>query len=313
MTPAVFLEFARYEKSFGTEEAIRSIALEQHTAAEIVKIVEAHQLEVDLVQGNHLELLITPEEFKDVEVDFAAAKAAGINMEHVQWITKDEMEKVCQSNSLYVTSLLMYIRYKSHGTSYPAVRFPGHNIWPLKFVTQLYNIAKNSSSNFSLDVHTRTPVTAIKPTTASNHRWELSTPRGPITCSYVIHATNGYTSHLLPHLSGHSGIIPVRGTVMALRSDTTLSELTTSGFSGNDGFEYWFPRPVKTPEENPLVIIGGGREVLPRYEIYLDDDSVTDKRVTDVLRDFLPGVFPGKFEKGREPEMQWVSPSFYFC
>lgn len=105
MTPAVFLEFARYEKSFGTEEAIRSIALEQHTAAEIVKIVEAHQLEVDLVQGNHLELLITPEEFKDVEVDFAAAKAAGINMEHVQWITKDEMEKVCQSNSYYMLRL----------------------------------------------------------------------------------------------------------------------------------------------------------------------------------------------------------------
>jgi len=42
-------------------------------------------------------------------------------------------------------------------------------------------------------------------------------------------------------------------------------------------------------------------------EQYVTDDSVVIKEVGEALRDFLPDVFEGLFEPGKEPEMEWVS------
>ena len=71
--------------------------------------------------------------------------------------------------------------------------------------------------------------------------------------------------------------------------------------------EYWFPRPVKTADERPLVILGGGRNAAPPpFEAYIDDDTTCHPDVGTTLRAFLPAVFQGKFEPGREPEMEWV-------
>jgi glycine/D-amino acid oxidase-like deaminating enzyme len=155
-------------------------------------------------------------------------------------------------------------------------------------------------------------VTAIHPANLAStdaRDWVLTTPRGELKCNYVVHATNAYASYLLPHMQGPEGIIPTRGQVMALRADTSLVDLSRSGWGGNEGFEYWFPRPVADPAtDKPLVILGGGREaVSPKFELYVEDDSAVNQDIGQALRNFLPSVFPGKFQKGREPEMEWVS------
>jgi hypothetical protein len=94
---------------------------------------------------------------------------------------------------------------------------------------------------------------------------------------------------------------------MALRAAVPLAELTNSSWWANEGFEYWFPRPVNALDEKPLIILGGGREAaLPNFDQYEADDSVFREDVGKVLQDFLPGLLPGKFEKGGEPEMKWV-------
>jgi hypothetical protein len=73
------------------------------------------------------------------------------------------------------------------------------------------------------------------------------------------------------------------------------------------GFEYWFPRPVRDVDEKPLVILGGGREATgPTFELYIDDDSTCNPKVGEVLRAFLPAVFEGKFDRGNDPDMEWV-------
>lgn len=104
---------------------------------------------------------------------------------------------------------------------------------------------------------------------------------------------------------------------MALRAAAPMSEITPASWDVNEGFDYWFPRPVKEEGEHPLVIIGGGREVTgPEWEYYTTDDSVVREDVSKVLRDLLPRMFPGKYEEGRKPEMEWVSRSgylFFFC
>lgn len=84
-----------------------------------------------------------------------------------------------------------------------------------------------------------------------------------------------------------------------------------NSWSGNEGFEYWFPRPVQASHagEKPLVILGGGREVQEgknMFEIGEADDSVISQKVGAVLRKFLPAVFPGLYEEAEEPEREWV-------
>lgn len=162
------------------------------------------------------------------------------------------------------------------------------------------------SGNIRVHLHTRTPVTAVD---GSPGDWIVRTPRGTISTPIVIHATNGYASYLLPHLAGLEGVVPVRGQVLALRADVSASALTSSSWLANDGFEYWFPRPVKDEGELPIVILGGGRESTgPTFETFESDDSVLNPIVGATLRKFLPAVFPDTYEAGGESEvlMEWV-------
>lgn len=152
-------------------------------------------------------------------------------------------------------------------------------------------------------------MTSISPssTNENGRRWDLHTPRGTVSCRYVVHATNGYASHLLPHLSGPNGIIPTRGQIIATRSSASSAELTDSAWVSNSAFEYWFPRPTQSPNDRPLVILGGAREVPNNFEFYETDDSVLVRNVGVGLRGFLPQIFPEKFKEGQEPEKEWVS------
>jgi hypothetical protein len=73
---------------------------------------------------------------------------------------------------------------------------------------------------FQLSLHTHTPVTSVTPVSAClAPMYDVHTPRGTIRTPLVVYATNAYTSHLLPHLTGPEGIVPVRGQVAAIRAD----------------------------------------------------------------------------------------------
>jgi len=291
LSPVAFSNFDLASQRFGADEALRWLALERHTVTEIVKIVEEHGLEeaVDLVNSGRIELLITPEELADAQADYEAARAAGVHLDDVHWLTENE----------------------TFGSSYPGYLHTGYNLWPLKFVTELHKLAASSPA-LNLTLHTRTPVTSITPSNASSassssRPWTLNTPRGSVACTRVIHATNAYVSHLLPHMRGPTGVIPVRAQVMALRASVPVESISRHAWTGNEGFEYWFPRPLEKGQEHPLVIIGGGREAtMPEYELYVADDSEVSAKAGAALRKFLPALFPGKYEEGREPEMEWT-------
>ncbi|KAF9019776.1 hypothetical protein BDP27DRAFT_1354845, partial [Rhodocollybia butyracea] len=111
--------------------------------------------------------------------------------------------------------------------------------------------ANSSTSNLSLTLHTHTPITSVTPLSPSRSsfestRWNLHTPRGDVHCAQVLHATNGYASHLLLQYSsgstGKKGIIPTRGQIIAVRADTPINDSWRASWSGLD--HYWFGRPV---------------------------------------------------------------------
>ncbi|KAI0630444.1 FAD dependent oxidoreductase [Trametes polyzona] len=286
LTANAFHEFTAYSTTFGVDDAKRALALEKRTVEEVLKIVKSSGKEsaLDLVAGGRTHLLFTEPEVIEAKLDYEAAKKAGVDLSEVEFLTKEQVEG-------------------QYGASYPGVRTPGYNIWPLKLVTHLYRLAKEStkdSPNLSFTLHTNTPVTAvhaIPESDGSSRRWNLTTPRGPVSASYVLHATNAYASHLITHLHGPSGIVPTRGQIIATRAAVPLDTLTRSAFTGNEGFEYWFPRPLEPGQTNPLVILD--------FELYVADDSKVNPKVGDALRKFLPAVFPGRYEQGKEPELEW--------
>ncbi|EKM50832.1 uncharacterized protein PHACADRAFT_264345 [Phanerochaete carnosa HHB-10118-sp] len=304
LTAHAYRGFRWLHKLYGKGEAVRGLAIERYTAGEVFRILKEHDKieQVDFVPGGRVILLFTSQEYEEARADYDAATEAGIDLSDVEWLSPEEVQA-------------------EFGTSYPAVVIPGNNLWPLKLVSVLYNIAANATDNFQLLLHTRTPVTSISTSEPSAKRhWTLHTPRGTVSCSYILHATNAYAAHLLPWMHGPDGIVPTRGQVMAIRANMP-NALYRKGFVGNDGFEYWFPRqkpnlPLsgdeteteETNEKGQLIILGGGREATQNggYEFHEIDDSVVNPEVSTVLRRFLPAVFPDKFDEGNQVEMEWT-------
>lgn len=96
LTPACFFKFSGREEKYGIDEAIRSSAVEAYTASSLVDIIERHgwSEEVDLVNGGNVSLLFTQDETETIERDFERAKSAGLNLEGVQWLTAEEVNRV---------------------------------------------------------------------------------------------------------------------------------------------------------------------------------------------------------------------------
>ena len=96
LTPALVEGFISTQEKYGTEQTLKSYALENHTATEIVKVIYEHGLEeaVDLVEGGHISLLLTDKEVEVAKAEIAAAQKAGQDLSGLAWIDAEEMEKV---------------------------------------------------------------------------------------------------------------------------------------------------------------------------------------------------------------------------
>ncbi|PVG03141.1 FAD dependent oxidoreductase [Serendipita vermifera] len=399
LTASTCHNFTKYSARYDLEEVKRCFAIEKHTVSSLLNLIEESgwAKDVDLIEGGHNELLASSDEVDEGKADWRKAVDAGIIKENdVTWFTPEEAKI-------------------TYGTCFDVFRGPGHNLWPLRLVTKMFELARDGESldasqgardansstqptsrvhepqdtnkssytssiirmfsniipstpksaagnqettqdeaksniqdQYRLILHTHTPVHSVKPNNqVSGRKWTVETNRGTVHTDTVVYATNAYTSHLLPQLAGPKGIIPVRGQVAAVRArvgyvDEGWKEkdgvigLTRSGWGGNQGFEYWFPRPhpchpSATPTQTeegepignavpnerlrrPLVILGGARETLKDkgYGMYETDDSKLDAEVSAGLRRFLHSVFPGQYSANdlesvsKNIEVEWT-------
>lgn len=97
------------EKLLGKGDALRELELEQYTAAEMGKLIRAHNLAdaVDFLDGGRTELCFTQAECGDARADYEAAKAAGANLQGVEWLSnlKEEVEAVSRASRVLSVSL----------------------------------------------------------------------------------------------------------------------------------------------------------------------------------------------------------------
>ncbi|EUC56328.1 FAD-dependent oxidoreductase [Rhizoctonia solani AG-3 Rhs1AP] len=280
-------------EAYGTGEALRTVALEQHTVSSILNFLNetpGAAEEVDLVQGGRVTFLLTSEQIEGARKDIKAAAEAGVDMSTIEWLEPDATAQ----------------RFGPRQTS---VYTRGNTLWPLKLATKLYQVAKsdNQNLNIQLDLFTHTPVTSVESITEeSRHNCLVKTSRGDIKARFVVHATNGYASYLLPHLANPlGGIVPTQGQCIAIRGSTEASKWPMNACRTVGGYEYWFPRPPQNVKDKVLVILGGSRKSLPQQGHNIADDSMINPTVAQSLRDFLPEIYPGEFEECKV-EMEWT-------
>lgn len=105
MTAHAYRGFVWLNKLYGKEEALRGLAIERYTVSQILKILHETQLgpHVDLVEGGRTILLFTKEEYETTREDYVAAKAAGIDLDGVEWLSKEEAEQASHMAVMHFT------------------------------------------------------------------------------------------------------------------------------------------------------------------------------------------------------------------
>lgn len=144
--------------------------------------------------------------------------------------------------------------------------------------------------------------------TSKTHPYILHTPRGELRAAKVIHATNGYTGHLLPELRGK--IYPVRGTMSTQKSTeefgrhgNTLSwSMINSGSWDSEtrtmelGLYYGCQNPHTSD-----IFVGGERAKVD--EMLISDDTKVGVPCEESISNILPRFFTKGWKDGSTSEV----------
>lgn len=100
-----FLGFVNDTATWGIFDAIKSVRIEEHVVDAITSLVKNAGLEneVDLVEGVRTNLFLTNEEEAEALHEYKAARAAGVDVSAVEWLSQSEVEKVRQSISAIIS------------------------------------------------------------------------------------------------------------------------------------------------------------------------------------------------------------------
>ncbi|KAF9223828.1 FAD dependent oxidoreductase [Gyrodon lividus] len=162
-------------------------------------------------------------------------------------------------------------------------------IHPYNFVTGvLSKLLIRYSDNFFLC--TNTPCTSIS--CPSSSLYTVITPKGTVRTPHVIHATNGWSSHLLQPMRGK--IIPFRGNMTTQRPGQSVPpEMVQHSFifyAAQAGYDYL----TQLPHGEREFMLGSGfaQEGHEGYEAMGNtDDSTHSKRIGTHLGGVLPRYF----------------------
>lgn len=139
-------------------------------------------------------------------------------------------------------------------------------------------------ARFSLRSHT--PVHSVRRTTDDRHPYSLTTARGILRATHVVHCTEGHVAHLLPKLRGI--VVPRRGqmTVQDARHIVSKDKLQSWSFMMQGVFDY-----ATINEHTSLVYIGGGEPENREHSMGVSSDAEEDLAALSHLGGVLPAAF----------------------
>ncbi|OWT36867.1 FAD dependent oxidoreductase superfamily [Cryptococcus neoformans Bt1] len=233
----------------GPEIANQLLTFEAAALQQYAAIVKREDIDCDMHVTRAFDVCFRKEDAEAGKKDYEARKAAwGEDMaKHDLRVVEDPKE----------LEALTGVRGGYWGASYPA----GH-LWPYKLASALTHISLSRGLNFQ----THTPALSLERSPSQPSQWVVNTPRGSITATSIIVATNAYTSGFLPEFK--SLIFPVRGTACSITPAPSHSHGSipgpikyTYGFRHGPGeVDYMIPRQGRgrIPGSGDRSLILGG-------------------------------------------------------
>ena len=296
LTSFVPYDFAELKEHIGLQQAVK-IGRYAHRTLE-----KMHQLGQGLQEVSEVRRIRDIVGFGDME-SFRACEAS------IQAFEKEVPD--CSVHPVVLSAEEARDKYNMKNIV-SAMSFDCGAFWPYRLITSLWQQMLMDHAG-RLKVETRTPVTEIAydPSSDSDHPFILKTPRGTVRAAKVIHATNGYTGHLLPSLRGK--IYPLRGTMSAQKSTPSFGDHGTQrAWSMIKSMDYdpeteLLETGLYYSNQNPKtrdVFIGGEKAKIT--EMFVADDSEVTPAARMNISNVLPRYFEHGWADGQAPEIQKI-------
>ncbi|RKL46338.1 hypothetical protein BFJ70_g2833 [Fusarium oxysporum] len=274
--------------SLGAEEAIKILRFSEANIAELKAVVaqldEFEQDAVELREVNATATIGDRETLEHLKGSFELMKATAGQTKLAYGVIEDQ--DVIKNKYKYRDGVAVS-EQKGAGA-----------LWPYRLITIVQKRLLNAhKSRFSIE--TNTPVLSISSQGVAGeaeHMYFLQTPRGVIRARKIIHCTNGYSSHLLPNLTGV--VYQLRGTVSVQDPGDSFPRLghELSWTKAHKGYYdpetrtvtpglYYAQQNAKTGE---IVIGGESQEV---ENLLTSDDSEVSPTAKEHISSIIPKIF----------------------
>ncbi|KAK0450918.1 DAO-domain-containing protein [Armillaria borealis] len=256
--------FEKYESRFGTEQALKILANEQETFERVVGYIHKYSVDCDLWVGKTLDVAIDKEVAAKAASIFERYRAAGGNVDHVEYIT-DRTEAIKRSRINHAVSVFSW---------------DAASLYPWKLVAHIITTCLSKG----LNLQTWTPVNSVSLSGVSR-KWVVATERGSITTPTVVHATNAYASALLPEFKNVIKPTPhMCNKVIPPRSWSGTKALENSYGVLCPGGALYSINPRATSDG--IILFGGSNPGQHALLKYLEEHP--DERTNDGLTNFEP-------------------------
>ncbi|KAI0089885.1 FAD dependent oxidoreductase [Irpex rosettiformis] len=291
INPPLYSDWVASKKKHGEEQAKALMRFRLAHTPELQAIAGKEDLlkESQVRTTEHLEVYYTEKTFGEAQAELAAWKA-------------DMPDEADTFTAYDGKEAIEKFQLSEHTIG--CVWGPGGAIHPYRFVTNLYaKLLDRHTENFF--IATNTPCTSITEPTPSSPFYTVTTPKGTITAPHIVHATNGWVSHLLEPM--REKVVPVRGTMSSQRPGTSLGSVTLNGqrsyvfHPGGLGYDYLTQLPTG---EHELMFGGGWASAFDTAwtDFGFSDDSAFSISVASHLAGALPLYFGSKsWGKEKEP------------
>ncbi|KAK7968613.1 hypothetical protein PG988_007686 [Apiospora saccharicola] len=283
LKPDPYLRAARVLETHDKEVAEHVAAFEARQVQEIQDLIRARGIDCDFEETMVSDVCFDEAGSRSTGLVLSKVVAAGISTaQGIERSTGPEAERSCHK--------------------YKAAR-----LWPYRLVCSMLETCVAHGVN----LQTMTPVTSAQPCN-EGQGWKITTAsRGSMTATVVVHATNGYSSGLLPELRDR--IVPVRGICARLKPKCSDSEggtpplpkISDSYMMRFNDFEYDYliPRP-----DGSIVVGGGRRDYFENLDSWFNvhDDSTLIEPARHYFDGYMQRHFIGWENASHKTDQVWT-------
>ncbi|KAH8660849.1 FAD dependent oxidoreductase-domain-containing protein [Tricladium varicosporioides] len=283
LRPDLYGHIPTYVDRAGAEAAAEIAEFEIAHVQEIKKIVEEENIDCDFTLTRTIDTWCNEEAAKKAKIQYDRLKAKNLkHLDDVIFYTGKNVEGICGVKGSLACS------------SYTA-----GTIWPYKFIMHLVSTLVTSSR---INLQTNTPATSLSP---SGSGYKITTSRGHIHATQVIHANNAYVSTLLPEYA--SSIIPCKGiccritcplgTVAPLLNDSYINRTADNTLS------YLIPRA-----DGSIIVGGASSKFRPHLDQWYGnvDDSVLIDSAKDYYDNYMQTTYRGWESSSAKVDNIWT-------